>query len=356
MSSFVKITKIISSEKGSTIVLVTVMMTVLIAMIGIVVDVGYAFLEKQKIQNAVDAAALAGAQELTDTSKALAKAYELAIQNDLEQSAVQVSFEDSNRKIVVESTKNIQFSFVSVLNIVNTDVGAKAAAAITSHGIFDYTLFSGSSCKDLKLNGNSILVNGSIHTNDDLKVNGSRIEVTGISKAVKKISVNGCRIDIPHRAPYSSYVDMPDYTNEIKEQAEAAGQVFSSSKNYNGNNVYVDNSIYVKGEVHLNGNSIVGVGALLAEDDIHINGNLIKQDSDDAICLYSEKDIKVNGNNIVINGILYAPNGEISLNGNNITVNGKVIGNTVKINGNEINIIDDNIASGVFSTSIKLVE
>ncbi len=351
-----KITNIIKNEKGSTIVLVTVMMTALIAMMGVVADVGYAFLEKQEIQNAVDAAALAGAQELPDISKASAKASELAQQNNLEQSAIQISFEDSNRKIVVESTKNIKFSFVSVLNIFNSHVGARAAAVISSGGIFDYTLFSGSSNTDLKLNGNNILVDGSVHTNDDLKVNGNCIRVTGISKAVKKIRVNGCRIYIPHREPYSSYVDMLDYTDEVKAQAEEAGQVFNSSKNYNGNNVHVDNSIYVKGSVHLNGNSIVGVGALLAEDDIHINGNLITQGSDDAICLYSERDIKVNGNSIVINGILYAPNGEISLNGNNIRINGKVIGKTVKINGNAISIIDDISASQIFATSIKLVE
>jgi uncharacterized Zn-binding protein involved in type VI secretion len=81
--------------------------------------------------------------------------------------------------------------------------------------------------------------------------------------------------------------------------------------------------------------------AILATGEIHINGNCISASTQDQVCIYSLEDIKINGNNITIDGILYAPHGSIRFNGNNITINGKVIGNTVRFNGNNISINGD---------------
>ena len=67
----------LSSEQGQAIVFVTLMLVILIAVVGIVVDVGMAFRTQRRLQAAADAAALAGAQKLPDSTaaEATARAY-----------------------------------------------------------------------------------------------------------------------------------------------------------------------------------------------------------------------------------------------------------------------------------------
>ena len=63
------------SQRGAVVVLVAVAMTALIMMAGLALDMGHAFLNKSRLQNTVDAAALAAAKRLDETgSTALATA------------------------------------------------------------------------------------------------------------------------------------------------------------------------------------------------------------------------------------------------------------------------------------------
>lgn len=334
--------RLFSNESGTVIVLFTMFMSVLLVITGLVVDAGIVYYEKQKIQNALDAATLAGAQELPDTAAALTKAIEYAVLNGLTESEVEVSFTNNDRRLVVSSNKNQDLFFMRVFGFNSLSLHAVAAAEIGSPGqAFDYTLFSGSSTDTLRLNGNDLQVDGAAHTNENFRANGNNIRITGACEAVGTITTNGNNISIPNSYPGSGYVDMPDYEDEVHTQAQAAGQVFGSTVHYNGNNINVNNCIYVDGDVHLNGNTIAGTGTILATGKIHINGNSISATTQDQVCIYSLEDIKINGNNITIEGILYAPQGSIEFNGNNITINGKVIGYTVRFNGNNITINDD---------------
>lgn len=67
-------TRACSEERGQTVVLVVVTMVVLVAIVGIVVDIGYAFRTQRALQAAADAAALAGAQQLPDPGLATSTA------------------------------------------------------------------------------------------------------------------------------------------------------------------------------------------------------------------------------------------------------------------------------------------
>jgi len=57
-------------ERGQTLVIAVIFLTVLLAMAGVALDVGHAYLVQRQLQAGVDAAALAGAQELPDVSLA----------------------------------------------------------------------------------------------------------------------------------------------------------------------------------------------------------------------------------------------------------------------------------------------
>jgi Flp pilus assembly protein TadG len=57
-------------ERGQVIVFVVLAFVILIGMIGITIDIGYAYKTQRDLQSAADAAALAGAQELPDATAA----------------------------------------------------------------------------------------------------------------------------------------------------------------------------------------------------------------------------------------------------------------------------------------------
>src|SRR5215475_1233585 len=52
------------AERGQALVIVALLMTVLIGLMGLVIDAGYAYSERRQIQNAADSAALNGARDL----------------------------------------------------------------------------------------------------------------------------------------------------------------------------------------------------------------------------------------------------------------------------------------------------
>ena len=92
----------------------------------------------------------------------------------------------------------------------------------------------------------------------------------------------------------------------------------------------------------MNGNNVTGTGVIMATGNISNNGtgNSITQTvAGGQVCYYSQNgNITINGNNITIDGILYAPKGYIHINGNNITVNGRIVANTVQINGSNFRV------------------
>ena len=66
-----------SDESGQVLVMTAIAMTLMIVMVGLVVDVGHAMLVQRQLQAGVDAAALAGAQHLPDapTAESVATQY-----------------------------------------------------------------------------------------------------------------------------------------------------------------------------------------------------------------------------------------------------------------------------------------
>ncbi|MDD2421241.1 MAG: pilus assembly protein TadG-related protein [Heliobacteriaceae bacterium] len=66
------------TEKGTVIVLVALLLISLVVVVALVVDVGHAYVKKAELKNALDAAALAGAQFLPDETAAAAKAVDYA--------------------------------------------------------------------------------------------------------------------------------------------------------------------------------------------------------------------------------------------------------------------------------------
>ncbi len=335
------------NEKGTVIVLVALLMSVFLIGCAFVVDMGILYVNYGKLQNAIDATVLAAAQELPDTISATNIANEYIELNGFSSADINVSFSDENNTINITGSKTINYLFARVFGLNSKTLSVSASAvkgnfpASTSKA-FNYALFSGSSTSALTLNGSKQTINGSSHTNKNFSANGSQLTITGDSEAVTTVSVNGSQISIGRIVQNAPFVDMPDFSDQIKTLSDNAGQTYTGDKTYSGN-VDVPSPIYVTGNLTVNGSRFSGKGTIVATGSITFNGSNVYATSEDSICFYSKTgNITINGSHAVLNGIVYAPKGTITMNGSNQTVNGRVIGNVVTINGSSLTITSRN--------------
>lgn len=329
------------SNKGSTMVIIAVMAFVMLGFTAVAVDTGNVMIQKQRLQNAVDAAALASAQMLPDSDAAEEAADRYARLNGVSPSDITATISDGGKCITIRANKNIEYTFARILGLTGQTVSLSAKAECgTLGGAFNYVLFSGSKTTELTLNGSNYSITGSTHTNQNFTANGSKNTITGACEASGTIRVNGGQTHIDNRMPGAAFVPMPDFSDMIRQQAEAAGQAYNGNKTFNGSSIDVTKPIYVNGNVTINGSKFKGVGCILATGSITFNGSSQKVSGSDSVCVYSKNgDITFNGSSAVIDGILYAPNGCVRMNGSSQTVNGRVIGNSVNLNGSGIQII-----------------
>jgi Putative Flp pilus-assembly TadE/G-like len=125
-------TRRLGDERGQAAVLTVLFMTVLLGMSAIAIDVGSWYKAKRSLQATADAAALAGAQALPEsTSSAQALAIQYAQQNGGALDASGITFSGgivSNDTITVKLKQQAPGFFSQVFGIGSVNVGASAAA------------------------------------------------------------------------------------------------------------------------------------------------------------------------------------------------------------------------------------
>lgn len=116
-----------SSSQGSVAILVAFGLTVLLGCAALVTDVGLIYAEKAKLQNAVDAAALGGAQELPgDPSRAAQIAQNYAQENGADNIAYR--FEANDLKMIVTAQKDVPTHFAKIWGINFRPISVTATA------------------------------------------------------------------------------------------------------------------------------------------------------------------------------------------------------------------------------------
>ena len=120
--------KIGGNEKGQVLVLTALLMVVLTAFAGLALDAGMLYLTKTKLQNAADAAALAGAKDLPNSSAAKSTADSYAQQNGSAVTTTTTPYNGNSKQIEVVCKKKVKFAFASLLGLTDTDVSARAVA------------------------------------------------------------------------------------------------------------------------------------------------------------------------------------------------------------------------------------
>lgn len=318
----------IKSNKGSTMVLFALMLTALMGCGALVIDIGRVSLEKSKLQNAIDASALAAVQDLPDTTKATATANEYIQLNGYSPSDIIITFSSSNTTINITGAKKVDYTLAKVLGFDSTTVNTIAAAEKGSPGgAFDCSLFSDQNIDNSGGGGIEIIVTGTTHANGNVNytqlTSSSKFDVV---EANGTVTVAPSSVTVGSKSPGVPKVVMPDYSDLIKTTAKY---------NYNGNKIFsgnldVNGSIYVNGNVTLNQPNITGNGTIYATGTITLDNPQCT--GTNQVCIYSDSNsnsaIITNGSKLVLNGILYAPKGGISINSNPIIITGKAIAKT----------------------------
>jgi hypothetical protein len=126
--------KIFKNENGQALVLAAIAMVVLMGFAAFALDMGTMYVARSDLQNAADAAALAGAADLPDAADAESTAIYYAEQNGLTESEIEVntSYDGDSNQIEVICTKTVSYSFARVLGFTDMEVSARAVAQMES--------------------------------------------------------------------------------------------------------------------------------------------------------------------------------------------------------------------------------
>ncbi len=143
-------TQQLRDESGQVIVLMTAAMLTLLGVVGLVLDVGIHLEERRQLQNAVDAAAHAGAQMLPDTTDAATQANLYFEANRPDGSAaLAISYPTPDREqIEIVGTVDVNYTFFALFGRSSATISARAVAGAQSTDIVLALDRSGSMCRD----------------------------------------------------------------------------------------------------------------------------------------------------------------------------------------------------------------
>ena len=126
-----KFRKLIQKEDGQSLIIFVLLLTILLGFAALVLDVGIMSLSKSKLQNAADAAALAGVQELPDNPvEAKTSAQHYAAINGQSSDSTTVKVATNNSSVSVEVSRTTPMFLGKLLGVDISTVSAKATASI----------------------------------------------------------------------------------------------------------------------------------------------------------------------------------------------------------------------------------
>lgn len=324
-------------ESGQSLVMVVLLLGVLLSFSALVVDVGLLYAEKAKLQNAADAAALAGAQMLPNQESAKSTAIAYAASNGFTISLddVDVPYDEDDTKVRVEVTNDVPYIFANFLGFDETESGTivSASAVATKSDInlpaeFGYAIFSESTTAHLGIGKNNWTINGNIHSNYSLDLGKNNNVLNGAAEGHTTVDKSGLKsgtYTVVSNAPIINI--SADFKTALLDKVKSATKHLTGNQVINDNNIELNSSIYVEGDVLIKSNKFTGKGFIYATGNITLDGNNISMgnSASDSVFIYSEKNITISGNNFTMNGIIYAPNGTIDIQKNNWNVNGRII-------------------------------
>ena len=359
-------------ESGSVAVIVALCMTALLGMTAIALDFGKLASDRQHMQNAVDAAALAAAADVAEeksdeTVEDTAEEYCRANGYDAEDEKVELETEISDNEVTVTLRHEVSLGLARLLLNKDTSIveASATAEAVSIFGACPYSLFAGEKIEEdgsgITITGNSIEINGNIHSNSDISMSHAVLGDGAVATAVGSTNPSSSgwnsgsiALDMPSIRSLKKGFDgknMVEYHGNVKKQAkdgfqELIDESVESYENQYGDDEYCDTGLYIHitGSLTFNGNASSSYAAefpivLIVDGNINLNGTPLDSTEDCPICVISTKgDITVNGGGACYTGIIYAPKGDVTLNGNEAEFRGSVVAQNIRKSGGNITV------------------
>lgn len=121
------------SEKGSSLVIFALSLSALAGSLALVTDAGLLYYNKVKLTNAVDAAALAGAQALpARPNQARSIAYSLAASNGVPAGSLDVDITTGHQGIRVRATREVPHTLARLLGFNSTVIDSSCEAQVAN--------------------------------------------------------------------------------------------------------------------------------------------------------------------------------------------------------------------------------
>jgi Flp pilus assembly protein TadG len=362
-------------ESGQAFVFVVLFLAVFLGLAALVLDIGHAYYADRSLQASTDAAALAGAQELPNSGKAVGVAHTYAgtsgsknARENVPGVSTEASTEcrpkwpcDPVNAVVVEEAAEVETFFAKVFGIDTIPVHARAVA-VTTEGEVPYAIYSNDSdCGgfSFKANPNEWHVDGAVRSNGDFEANGENITAGWASTHGDpcKTDANGKNISFGGSPEPEIEPDLKPWPKWF-EKTDFACDYTKNKFEFNASNVTIPPGVYCATESFIaNGNDQFGNITVLAPE-IKINGNrqTFRPYAKDVLFFATgSKEMSLNGNNYDWEGIIFHPGGRIKINGDASSVlEGLIEGVEVEVNGNGFEMIGNGPSSS--EPFITLVE
>ena len=383
-------------ERGQALTFMALAMVALMGSMALAMDGSNAYAQRRRMQNAADAAALAGARAHAtggDGQAVQAAIYEYAELNGADLAtpdSVSWSYSDEGEEhvgVVVTTTATFPTSFARVIGYSSLSVRASAEAEIGQSAAgpaFGWAMFANNPTSDqaIMIEGNNAevgevvlgtVVLGGIHSNGGIYVDGNNNVIWGATESVRQFSLTGNNnvIDSPFEITASggytiqgqnNVYPSPNYTANLEDMPQYSLSDYGPSKpdwvpdehwHYHSGDLTLDQNnetwtgvYYVEGDITLSGNHLGGQVTFVTTGSILVTGeNYDFVTYDDKMLFFANSgDILIgttNSNSMEYSGIVYAPQGRVGINGNCLStpLYGSIIADTIEFDGNNTQIV-----------------
>ena len=351
-----------SGERGQMLVMLTLLLPVMLGFVALTMDVGLALLERTNLQNAVDAAALAAAQELPDSEAARAVAEQYLETNgfDIADSthdyAITTPYLGNPGKIEVIIGSDVGFVFGRVLDLDFVEVKGRAVAEISDSGGSAPAIFAMnddcSAADPLLLPGSDLRVVGGVHSNSSIGIAGSNNDFDGqvtYSCDLDNSGSNNTFSPPPRQASnrpppidyaYSDFLCDYEWTGDTDLSSHPEVWVDGDP----GTNELLPGVYCSTDDLILNGQYITGTVSLIAGDELKISGSDFNISSfvNDVLAYSSgnhNSAIDMSGSGGSWIGFVHAPLGRAKVQGSsNLSISGSVVAAEVTVSGSNFSI------------------
>ena len=200
-------------------------------------------------------------------------------------------------------------------------------------GSFPYAIFAENR---FSFQGWKSTIDGDVYSGRDVAFSGSELSLNGTLESNGHIETNE-QIFVRNQITPAVPISVPNWGTPICKYSDIYNEIdpelFNSQES-----IIVEGYYYVNGNLTINATNFIGNAVIVASGNIIYNVDSFECNGRLVLC--SENgNIIINGSNIELNGIYYAPNGNIAINAYNTTVKGRIVAQNVNYQGSILNVL-----------------